>query len=90
MGSYVGQIFPTASLHRDHSILYALVYEKEISHMDKTTEIPIWCARICFLNVHRFLWKIDIPTLSEKGKYFKEVNLLRIMPIRKLQSAIIV
>ena len=28
MGSDVGQIFPTASLHRDHSILYALVYEK--------------------------------------------------------------
>ena len=32
MGSHVGQIFPTASLHRDHSILYALVCEKEISH----------------------------------------------------------
>ena len=32
MGSDVGQIFPTASLHRDHSILYALVCEKEISH----------------------------------------------------------
>ena len=31
MGSDVGQIFPTASLHRDHSILYALVCEKEIS-----------------------------------------------------------
>ena len=29
MGSDVGQIFPTASLHRDHSILYALVCEKE-------------------------------------------------------------
>ena len=32
MGSDVGQIFPTASLHRDHSISYALVCEKEISH----------------------------------------------------------
>ena len=30
MGSDVGQIFPTASLHRDHSILYALVCEKKI------------------------------------------------------------
>ena len=29
MGSDVGQILPTASLHRDHSILYALVSEKE-------------------------------------------------------------
>ena len=35
MGSDVGQIFPTASLHRDHSILYALVCEKELSHMGK-------------------------------------------------------
>ena len=35
MGSDVGQIFPTASLHRDHSISYALVCEKEISHMSK-------------------------------------------------------
>ena len=45
MGSDVGQIFPTASLKRDHSILYVFVCEKEISHMGKTTEIPIWCAR---------------------------------------------
>ena len=35
MGSDVGQIFPTASLHRDHSISYALVCEKEIAHMGK-------------------------------------------------------
>ena len=28
MGSDLGQIFPTASLHRDHSISYALVCEK--------------------------------------------------------------
>ena len=33
MGSDVGQIFPTASLHRDHAISYALVCEKEISYM---------------------------------------------------------
>ena len=43
MGSDVGQIFPTTSLHRDHSILYALVCEKELSHMGKPTEIPILC-----------------------------------------------
>ena len=29
----MGQIFPTASLHREHSISYALVCEKEISHL---------------------------------------------------------
>ena len=33
MGSDVGQIFPTASLHRDHSILYALVCEQELSNI---------------------------------------------------------
>ena len=35
MGSDVGQIFPSASLHRDHSISYALVCEKKKSHMGK-------------------------------------------------------
>ena len=38
MGSDVGQIFPTASLHRDHSISYTLVCEKEFSHMGKISE----------------------------------------------------
>ena len=51
MGSDVGQIFPTASLHRDHSIMYALVCEKEISHMGKTTGFPIWCARKNYLRI---------------------------------------
>ena len=40
MGSDVGQIFPTASLHRDHSILYALVCEEELSRMGKNGGIP--------------------------------------------------
>ena len=40
MGSDVGQIFPTASLHRDHSILYALVCEKELSHTGKNNGNP--------------------------------------------------
>ena len=40
MGSDVGQIFPTVSLHRDHSISYALVCEKEFSHMDKNNGSP--------------------------------------------------
>ena len=39
MDSDVGQICPTASLHRDHSILCALVCEKELSHMGKTANI---------------------------------------------------
>ena len=40
MGSDVEKIFPTASLHRDHSISYALVCEKEISHMGKNNGNP--------------------------------------------------
>ena len=52
MGSDVGQIFPTASLHGDHSISYALVCEKEISHMGKTTEIPIWCLSRLLVNAY--------------------------------------
>ena len=40
MGNDVGQIFPTANLNRDHSILFALVCEKEISHMGKTNGNP--------------------------------------------------
>ena len=40
MGSDVGQIIPTANLHRDHSILYALVCEKELSHMGKNNGNP--------------------------------------------------
>ena len=37
--SDVGQIFLTASLHMVHLLLYALVCEKEISHMGKNKVI---------------------------------------------------
>ena len=40
MGSDVGQIFPTARLHRDRPISYALVCEKELSHMGKQNGNP--------------------------------------------------
>ena len=47
MGSDVGQIFPTASLHRDHSISYALVCEKEISHMGKNNgNLDLVCEKM--------------------------------------------
>ena len=36
MGSDVGQIFLTKSLHRDHSISYALVCEKDFSDKELT------------------------------------------------------
>ena len=36
MGSNVGQIFPTANLHRDHSISYALECEKYFSDSELT------------------------------------------------------
>ena len=51
MGSDVGQIFPTSSLHRDHSIFYALVYEKELSHMGKNNGNPdLVCEKIFIPN----------------------------------------
>ena len=50
MGSDVGQIFPTVSLHRDHSILYALVCEKELSHMGKNNGNPdLVCEKDLYL-----------------------------------------
>ena len=64
MGSDVGQIFPTASLHRDHSISYALVCEKEISHMGKNNGNPdfVWkkfyysFITVCFALVIVLTW----------------------------------
>ena len=38
MGSDVGQIFPTASLHSEHLILYALVCEKRKSALPFVNE----------------------------------------------------
>ena len=43
----MGQIFPTACLHRDHLILYALVCEKELSPMGKKNGNPdLVCEKI--------------------------------------------
>ena len=54
MGSDVGQIFPTASLHRDHSILYALVCEKELSHMGKNNGNPdLVCEKFLSHDIQR-------------------------------------
>ena len=36
----MGQILPTANLHRDYSILNALVYEKEFPHIGKNSGYP--------------------------------------------------
>ena len=72
MGSDVGQICLTGSKYRDHSILNALVCEKELSHMGKTTEISIWCVRKMYLvwgiSTNRVF--IGILTLC-LGKYIK-------------------
>ena len=55
MGSDVGQIFATASLHRDQSISNALVCEKELSHMGKNNRNPdLVCENTLFLT------KLDI------------------------------
>ena len=48
----MGQIFPTASLHRDHSISYALVCEKELSHIGKNNGNPdLVCENIPISHV---------------------------------------
>ena len=47
-------IFSTTSLHRDHSILYALVFEKELSHMGKSNGNPdLVCKNVCLLILCR-------------------------------------
>ena len=51
MGSDVGQIFPTASLHRDHSISYALVCEKEFSHIGKNNGNPDLVSKIFLSHI---------------------------------------
>ena len=54
MGSDVGQIFPTASLHRDHSISYALVCEKTYKHK-------------CY-GMTVFLQQMKVEFLKQSGK----------------------
>ena len=59
----MGQIFPTASFHRDHSILYALVCEKELSHMCKNNKNPdLVCEKIwlCFITMHILMFHISL------------------------------
>ena len=57
MGSDVGQIFPTASLHRDHSILYALVCQKELSQMDKNSGNSDQVCKKKKCDVSQFVYK---------------------------------
>ena len=67
MGSDVGQIFPTASLHRDHSISYALVCEKELSHMGKNNGNPdLVCEKVSMLYFLLFFsqFSCTIPFIS--------------------------
>ena len=55
----MGQIFPTASLHRDHSILYALVCEKECSHMRRNINSMLVTVKTLY-NVIRYNRKFNI------------------------------
>ena len=61
MGSDVGQIFPTSSLHRDHSILFAFVCEKELSHKGKNNGNPdLVCKKMSFVLVLNYFKKQTI------------------------------
>ena len=72
MGSDVGQIFQTASLHRDHSIKYALVCEKELSQMGKNSGNSdlhiLFKESPC--DSHMFLKHISV--CNQKMKTFQE------------------
>ena len=67
MGSDVGQIFPTASLHRDHLTCMRWYVRKNYLTWVKTAEISIWCARNWFLILAVFLTliiRVVLPVLS--------------------------
>ena len=62
----MGQIFPTASLHRDHSILFAFVCEKEISHMGKNNEnLDLVCEKN---RIHHWC-SVGTETSQPEGSY---------------------
>ena len=69
MGGDVGQIFLTASLHMDHSISYALVCEKELSHMGKNNGNPDQVVRKRHFDLIYKYSRIDSPfTLFEEDR----------------------
>ena len=74
MGSDVGQIFPTAILHRDHSILYALVCEKKLSHMGKNKGNPdMMCNKYLPTITDRFIHQVKPPAVFTSIS--KELNI---------------
>ena len=68
MGSDLGQIFPTASLHRDHSISYALVCEKDFSDSELTLgSLDLVCVGILsHIPMHTRSSDPYVISLSEK------------------------
>ena len=70
MGSDVGQIFPTASLHRDHSISYALVCEKRFSIPGKNLRYPYpVCKKTRWMPMR----------LSNYGLYFAKDQIISLL-----------
>ena len=68
MGSDVGLIFLTAILHRDHSVLYAMVCEKELSHMDKNIGNP---NQVCKKNRIHHWCSVGTGISHPKGPPFQ-------------------
>ena len=60
LGSDMGQILPTANIHRDHSILYALVYETEFSHIGKNSGYTDLLCK----NMLQGLYSKHVPIVS--------------------------
>ena len=87
MGSDLGQIFSTASLHRDHSISYALVCEKELSHMCKNNGNPdLVCKNMCYHNLTDSTTVIlyDVCLFNMLFTKFLLTQILEILMVNKL------
>ena len=79
MGSDVGQIFPTASYYRAHSILYALVCEKELSHMGKNSgNLDLLCEKdTCVPHILSWIFPSGETKWSIKSKKMARAGLPR-------------
>ena len=86
MGSDEGQIFPTASLHRDHSISYALVCEKALSHIGKKERKSRSGVReiICHFNSMsdmRYIFLLSIFVMCDSNNIFQFIYSKEINPV---------
>ena len=85
MGSDVGQIFPTASLHRDHSILYALVCEKK---KNPSRGSPIVITRLADGDREGRIFQLGLYPNTNNGLFFLLTIKYRIFILKKNLSKV--